>query len=149
MLWQKYIPKRVAAKNFWAEMERLLAQWQGPLHSECAVEESDDAEIDSGWNSIEVLVFAPRRWTRESHKTFSEKARGEIRLFLLVNQRMGRCKLGRDVLQHLFQFFVWDEPWAPVFRFHRYLVTATHPGWALNEKRTPELVRVVRLCLLF
>jgi hypothetical protein len=119
-----------------------LAEWQGPLHSECAVEDViDNLVIDREWTSIEMLLFAPRVWSRESHFTFSKKVRSEIRLFLLVNVRMGQFKLGRDLLQYLFQFLVCAEPWAPVFRLHRYVRPKTHPRWALAKDETPEAVR--------
>jgi hypothetical protein len=135
----------VAAKDYRGTMERLLAHWEGPLESECAVEEGwGDA---TQWTSIEVLVLAPRVWSRESHLTFSQKVRDNIRLFLLVNARMMECKLGRDVLQHLFQFFVCDESWAPVFRLHQCVVRGwvrprKHPMWALNKDETPKPVSV-------
>jgi hypothetical protein len=148
-LWKKYVPKRLAAKNYFATLDKLLGQWQGPLQSECAIEEVDLSEEDEGdlfgneWTSVEVLVLAPRQWSRESHKTFSANTRAEIRLFLLVNLRMGKFTLGRDLLQHLFQFVVCDEPWAPVFRLHQYVAPQTHPVWALDKQETPPPVRTL------
>jgi hypothetical protein len=139
---QKYVPKRLAAKNYFGTLEKLLSQWKGPLRSECVVQGTQDSdEYDSEWTSVEVLVLAPPVWSRESHKTFSANTRAEIRLFLLVNLRMGKFKLGRDLLQHLFQFFLCGEPWAPVFNLHRYAITATPPVWALNKNEAPQPVR--------
>jgi hypothetical protein len=147
---KKYVPKRLAAKNYFATLGKILGQWQGPLQSECAIEEMDLSEDDvddddddddnrfgSEWTSIEVLVLAPREWSRESHKTFSANTRAEIRVFLLVNLRMGKFKLGRDLLPHLFQFVVCDEPWAPVFRLHQYVAPKTHPvgRWTTRKRR--------------
>ena len=105
--------------------------------------DDDPDEYDSEWTSTEILVYAPRVWTRETHKHFSDRVRAEIRLFLLVNVRQGKRTLGRDLLQHLFQFVIADEPWAPVFRLHRYCFGSNfvHPAWALAKAKTPKAVR--------
>lgn len=109
---------------------------QSGVNSECTIKDMiamDSDEYDTEWTSVEIAVMVPLLWSPETHSRYSVNDRTAIRIFLLVNARLGH-PFSRDVLHSIFRALVSGskvELWHPLFRLHQYSVPGIKQyGWA-------------------